>query len=338
MVMYEYCCFLSIYSKAPVEARNLASKTFEEASNVDNELCLEQLEVLEKIRQDLLVSPRPPALFSRGEEDSEEEDNHEAIDEAAMKITRKRSVKFADLDKLREGKTLESSSGGYLEVAHAIKRTLAQSGGPVYLESIPSGSIIGKALDKVFRAYIRGNALPGQLSSGNTVDLAGNTVSFGNFVLNGPYMSWKGFVQLLIDFGIASMPSQKSKIGKKFWQTMSSYNLRADSGLSEEAAGLAPLVTLKEAALIFIQASGSAVPLFLSRKASRQTNTNYNDGEDGPEHVEAESWRLTQSWAANESPSEWAIDVGTNFNQFMDCIGVSKNQICADLNRLTTFK
>lgn len=341
---YEYCCFLSRYGDEAEEARNLATKVYENASALSLELDAQQLDVLEKIRQDLLVAKRPPALFQTyGEKDAEEEESVEEKEneneKGTKRILRKKSVKFAELDKLRDAR--HSVNHRNIELAVAIKRSLGPAvNHPTFLENIPSSSIILKTIDKIFRAYIRGNALPGQLTSGNTVDLAGHNISFGTFVLNGPYLSWKGFLQFLIDFGIAQLPSQQSKAGQKFWRTMSSHNVNPDSAMSEQAMATGgnmrvdPVLTLKEAALVFIQCSGAAFPALISRRTNNQRSGGNNDEDENPnnpDHTEAESWRLVTQWAENDGDAEWEIDVGTNFPQFIDCLGVSSIEYVTEL-------
>lgn len=334
---YEYCCFLSRYGDEAEEARNVATKVYENASALSLELDAQQLDVLEKIRQDLLVAKRPPALFQTyGEKDTDEEESVEEKEndneKGTKRILRKKSVKFAELDKIRDAR--HSATNRNVELAVAIKRSLGPAvNHPTFLENIPSSSIILKTIDKIFRAYIRGNALPGQLTSGNTVDLAGHNISFGTFVLNGPYMSWKGFLQFLIDFGIAQLPSQQSKAGQKFWRTMSSHNVNPETAMSEQAMAsggnmrVDPVLTLKEAALVFIQCSGAAFPALVSRRTNNQrSGGGSNDEEENPnnpDHTEGESWRLVTQWAENDGITEWEIDVGTNFPQFIDCLGVS---------------
>lgn len=341
---YEYCCFLSRYGDEGEEARNLATKVYENASALSLELDAQQLDVLEKIRQDLLVAKRPPALFQTyGEKDADEEESVEEKEneneKGTKRILRKKSVKFAELDKLRDAR--HSVNNRNIELAVAIKRSLGPAvNHPTFLENIPSSSIILKTIDKIFRAYIRGNALPGQLTSGNTVDLAGHNISFGTFVLNGPYLSWKGFLQFLIDFGIAQLPSQQSKAGQKFWRTMSSHNVNPDSAMSEQAMATGgnmrvdPVLTLKEAALVFIQCSGAAFPALISRRTNNQRSGGNNDEDENPnnpDHTEAESWRLVTQWAENDGDAEWEIDVGTNFPQFIDCLGVSSIEYVTEL-------
>jgi hypothetical protein len=62
------------------------------------------------------------------------------------------------------------------------------------------------ALDRIFKVYVKGNSLPGQLETGSAVTLGGCSITMSSFLLRGPYMSWKGFLAVLRDFSIAQCP------------------------------------------------------------------------------------------------------------------------------------
>jgi hypothetical protein len=136
---------------------------------------------------------------------------------------------------------------------------------PVQLDVVSSASLILKALDKIFRTYVRGTALPGHLSGGNTVDFDGTTLTFRNFILHGPYISWKGFVHFLFDFTVAAPPALNSRLGRSFLSEVLGGNKSRLPGGGETAANgdavgrvaeageaVAAPVTMLEAAVCFI--------------------------------------------------------------------------------------
>jgi hypothetical protein len=308
MITYKYCYYLLTFALNINQAKHLALQFIEAASDLNHNLSNNEFQLLQKLRTDVLMSPikSPIALLGGTDEFNDQ-----------YFFARKKSVKFADLDRLRDQRTMNQSTTNQqrLEVALRLKKVFNIGQYPLLLESIPSSSNIFKAIDKIFRTYIKGNALPGQLASGQTVDLAGQVVSFRHFVLDGPYMSWKGFVQFLADFNIVNFPHATTTTGKKFWRTMSNHNISIDS-LSNINEGNEPLLSMKEAALIFIQCSHTSFPLFTSRRIVMKPQEN-------ADQIEINGWKLVYSYAENISDSEWIIDVGTNFIQFVDCLGVS---------------
>jgi hypothetical protein len=103
----------------------------------------------------------------------------------------------------------------------------------VQLDTLPEAAQLLSALDQIFRLYVRGFALPGQQHDGSSVHLVGQKLPFGSFLLDGtakrvlvyvsttteayvccfqhsviqgPYMSWDGFLRFSFDFRIAKLP------------------------------------------------------------------------------------------------------------------------------------
>lgn len=197
---------------------------------------------------------------------------------------------------------------------------------PIMLEGLPSSSLILKALDRIFRAYVRGNALPGQQSGGNTVDLAGNTLSFRAFVLQGPYMSWKGFLSFLLDFSIASLPEPSSKSGKNFYRSLNPAMAKDLLQRQENAANPEPsknsgqfspesVLTMQESAMVFIESARSATPALVISKFMQLYA-------ELAETLEQDPWRNVLDWTTqDERLNEWNIVFGINFMQFVDCLG-----------------
>jgi hypothetical protein len=182
----------------------------------------------------------------------------------------------------------------------------------VMLESLSSSTLVLRALEKIFRAYVRGNALPGQQSGGNTVDLAGNTLSFKTFILQGPYLSWKGFLNFLLDFLIAGLPERSTKSGRRFYKTL---NIHATKEI--ETAGSEALLTMEEAAIVFIGCCGSKSPVLMTSKYLK-----FYD-EMAESLADYDPWKNVSDWTTLNTGNEWDIIFGINFIQFVDCVAVS---------------
>ncbi len=147
--------------------------------------------------------------------------------------------------------------------ARAVRRIVSLPV-PVQLDVVSSASLILKALDKIFRTYVRGTALPGQLAGGNSVEFDGTTLSFRNFILRGPYISWKGFVHFLLDFAIACPPPLHTRAGKSFLaEVLNGDTSRLPGDMVEEGAdagrgggtggeALVAPVSMIEAAVLFV--------------------------------------------------------------------------------------
>ncbi len=252
------------------------------------------------------------------ENNSAEIDHEQEMkDVAAMFQERKRSVKFREIDNIRSQRMAQLGSPGLnkrLMLAKHLRRIVSLPV-PVMLETVTSASHILKALDRLFRAYVRGNALPGQQSGGQTVDLAGYTMTFRTFVLQGPYMSWRGFVSFLLDFSIVQLPDEKSRSGKTFYRTMNSVAL-LKSIAARKAVGPDPLIDMIEAAMIFMESSRTATPALVLSKYMKLYAEIANS-------LESDPWNYVYEWAEFPSSDEWEIPVGINFMQFVDCLGVS---------------
>lgn len=266
-------------------------------------------------------------------EDDEEHSQEESL--FVSPLVKKKSVKFSEFEKLKARRLLSTTSTAgaasfvptefniptniveqRLEQARGLRKVVALQQ-PVLLDGISSSAAIIKAMDRIFRAYVKGNALPGQLAGGQKVGLAGHVLSFRTFVLKGPYLSWKGFVNFLMDFNVTSFPSKETKSGKKFWSVVnsrSSMNGLQSLGPASEAT---PPITLRQAAMTFIESSCSSYPVLLIRKfmSTYEQQTS--------EEIEEDGWKAVNEWIEHESEHEWEIGYGTNFVQFVDCLGVS---------------
>ncbi len=297
------------------KAKIVAEKVFELATSHIYDISDSAMTTLQHLRDHFMVLN---VEHLKIENTSAEIDNEQEMkDVAAMFQERKRSVKFREIDNIRSQRMAQLGSPGLnkrLMLAKQLRRIVSLPV-PVMLETVTSASHILKALDRLFRAYVRGNALPGQQSGGQTVDLAGYTMTFRTFVLQGPYMSWRGFVSFLLDFSIAQLPDEKSRSGKTFYRTMNSAAL-LKSIAARKAIGPDPLIDMIEAAMIFMESSRTATPALVLSKYMKLYAEIANS-------LESDPWNYVYEWAEFPSSDEWEIPVGINFMQFVDCLGVS---------------
>lgn len=202
------------------KAKDIADQTFNLASLHTNVINAESVELLQRLRDDIMLYvPKPDAdgIVRRPTIQSE----GSAIDKVLKPPKTKAPAQHKYVDE-----TGEDGTSGALSDIPAIRREIANCARavrrivsipvPVQLDVVSSASLILKALDKIFRTYVRGTALPGQLAGGNTVEFDGTTLTFRNFILHGPYISWKGFVHFLLDFSIAAPPPLHTRAGKSF--------------------------------------------------------------------------------------------------------------------------
>ena len=181
---------------------------------------------------------------------------------------------------------------------------------PINIEALPYGTGMLEALQRIFRAYVRGNSLAGQLVGNSRVELDGISLPVGAFILNGPYLSWKGFISIILDFNISSIPDPKSADGKGFPEIKS----------SEEETGVfksrppAPL-NIQKTASLFIEACKSHHP-------SLTTPSYLLDYEEMAKSylADIDSWGLVAKWTLLEE-NKWDITAGLNFMQFLDLVG-----------------
>jgi len=181
---------------------------------------------------------------------------------------------------------------------------------PINIEALPYGPGMLEALQRIFRAYVRGNSLAGQLVGNSRVELDGISLPVGAFILNGPYLSWKGFISIILDFNISSIPEPKSSESKGF----------PDIKSSEEETGVfrsrppAPL-NIEKTASLFIEACKSHHP-------SLTTPNFIADYEEMAKSylADIDSWSLVAKWKLLEE-NKWDITAGLNFMQFLDLIG-----------------
>eukprot|EP01034_Spumella_vulgaris_P023609 gene23609-29845_t len=190
--------------------------------------------MLQKLRDDFM-SYLPDSGDASQKGGSAEEEDEDAI--AALLKDKRHKTKKITFEVLRPKESGNANRGA--ELVRRMRRIVSLPV-PVQLETIPSAAQLLKALDRIFRAYVRGNALPGQMTGGNTVDLDGKSLSFRTFILHGPYMSWRGFQSFLLDFFIARPPLPHTRSGKNYLSAMGG-NRRSDGGLPVTAGPEPPL-------------------------------------------------------------------------------------------------
>lgn len=332
LVAYTYCKALCLLGNAPVKAKFVAERTFEEAIGYDNNLDERAMKILQRLRDDFMAYE--PVVSNESSDPNYV--RSEAVNDGLDEVAELFAVRF---DKTKVNAVnqqhphlldTQKSTTNFpkIAVARIIRRGISLFR-PVIFESLTSSASMLKALDSIFRAYIRGNALPGQLAGGNAVDFAGQTLTFRSFILNGPYLSWKGFLCFLLDFTIAKAPARSSKVGKAFYRSLNTSMKDAFINAAEDTHE--PLITMIEAAIIFIEAAQSLSPALVMNKfvpvyAEMSRNPSAPD-----------SWNTVLSWTEDESEQEWEIPYGLNFMQFVDCIGV-RHDVCPTLiHVLKTF-
>ena len=416
---YSYCSAIIKLNGKVSKAYEIATGAFESASLHTNDIDEKVIELLQRIREDILgaqpthastSNPSGADTTSAEEEESEidfgfGDDNAEQVNGSIKGAKTVRGTKGSEKSNRSSGNfnskgigsnsqrsgsrsrrqssavisaeqyavnllTGDDAADGALEnnanlqknvdAVLRLKRAVALPV-PVQLESVPSSALILKALDRIFRVYVRGNALPGQLIGGSTVEFDGNPLSFRNFILDGPYLSFRGFVQFLLDFNVSKPPPKDSPLGRKFAQniynasefdddddgiggTIPSAPNTARGAISSRgsgggggggggsggrsgrsgmggagAASMGPLsspVSMRDAALLFIECYRSITPALMLRKFGSIYHQMAAQAEVDP-------WQLMLQYVSTPALNNWDIKCGINFMQFVDCLGVS---------------
>lgn len=210
-------------------------------------ICTDSVDLLQRLRDDIMLYQ--PKIGQDGESNrvmSKEE--QKSIEDALKPVSKTRSSTKA-LKKFTQDVSAEMlTTGGMVTPIALQRRESAQCAltvrrvisipVPVKLDLVSSAAVILRALDKIFRTYVRGTALPGQLAGGNTVEFDGTTLTFRNFILHGPYISWKGFVHFLLDFSVAAPPPLASRLGKAFLaEVLNGNKSRLPGGEDQQSGG-----------------------------------------------------------------------------------------------------
>lgn len=341
-----YCRGLRDVQNNGNKARKYAKKTFLKACGHNYQIDKSSLQLLQNLRDSYLIDnieelkDYPHAVgiqpeysiassgFEYDQNNNDDESNNEEEEEDVDTLEsddgaqgnegspRKNNSKQKGTNKNKKKKSKFIDPFNILELEKEAKnfayklRKNAFMPTPINLENLPYGAAMLEALQRIFRAYVRGNSLPGQLVGNSRVELDSISIPVGAFILNGPYLSWKGFISILLDFNISSIPDPKSTEGKGFPEIKS----------SEEETGVlrsrppAPL-NIKKTASLFIEACKShqpslTVPKFLP-DYEEMAKSYLSD---------IDSWGLISKWTLTEE-NKWDITAGLNFMQFIDLIG-----------------
>lgn len=208
---------------------------------------------------------------------------------------------------------------------------------PILVENIPSSSSILSALHTIFKAYIKGNALTGQMKPMNRVSIGEKELNLSDFLLQGPFLSLKGFLRFIFDFKISFLPinkATKSNFMKNFSELINEENSNPEESNSS-------LLHLEEVLILFQESSSSLLPLLVTKKnltVYREKVNNYqkilssqSNSTNSVSPSNLEGWNSVFHWAdsIDNNPNhilinnEWNSSSGLNFMQFVDCVSVS---------------
>ena len=204
---------------------------------------------------------------------------------------------------------------------------------PIFLDcDISHPAHLRAALKRIFNIYVQGSAIAGAQTQGFNVEIPdGQVMSIGNFLLQGPFIDFKGFVSILRDFGICKCPlnERKWKAKQKGLEGSSSTSKGKFYGDgkfptiidAEDAVHLfhhsgTPPLNIKDATLLFMECSRSAKPALTMKKYL----ANYAKIEEQADSLE-DSYAQPLAWAAEPVDSWGQVNCGLNFMQFMDFIG-----------------
>mmetsp|Transcript_11163 Transcript_11163/g.24795 ORF Transcript_11163/g.24795 Transcript_11163/m.24795 type:complete len:503 (-) Transcript_11163:51-1559(-) len=334
LCIYSWCSSLIYITNKRKKAKSIADTTFHRASLHTNAICAESVELLQRLRDDMMSYIAQPNQTAEGLDDQsaavnwgeyvEPESSTSHASSLAKVLRPQGQLQTAVLKKFVVESALDvynkdapGAPGGVrregVSCLKSIRRVVSLPV-PVQLDVAPSAPLILKALDKIFRTYVRGAALPGQLAGGNTVEFDGTVLSFRHFILHGPYLGWGGFVQFLIEFGVALPPPACTKMGASFrHEVLRGKETGSSTEATEARAHRAP-VGMLEAAVVFVESAKSCTPaLVLSRFLKIYA--------DLAQNAEADPWAVVVGWAENPYRAEWDIKSGVNFMQFVDCLG-----------------
>lgn len=338
---YSYCKYISSIFNQYENAIALGTATFNEACLHTNQLEDEAaLKILQKIRDEFMNIDSLRSKLTRAHLRTDHLRPYESsaftqptkdFTIPSKKVDGSRVASHRDnkgviaLEPLVIGDVSDVGKG--MEIVKRLSKIVSLAV-PVIFETLTSSNAIFKALDQIFRVFIRGNALPGQQSGGNFVDMDGRTVSFRSFVLNGPFMSWKGFVNVMMQFGVARVPASNTPTGRSYNKSVQAHvplgfskggadQPIAGGDMSQQGGGLVDMV---DAAALFIECSRSVAPLLVLTKYA----TVYADIAEGlAAEREKDPWQVVADWAniSERSSQKWEISAGLNFMQFIDCLG-----------------
>ena len=159
-------------NKVPL-AEELLQRLRDDFMIYERQLTLEELEAAEEARiaiEEAKLEEQDPDL--KQEEALKKLDDRPSEEEDQFIILSDGTIRKKFISKYATAVTVRLKSQVFLPV-------------PVPMEAIVSARDVLLALDRIFRAYVRGNALPGHQETGLSVSLAGSKISLGSFLLRG---------------------------------------------------------------------------------------------------------------------------------------------------------
>lgn len=352
MCVHATCDWLCIQQEAPRKAYHLAESTVSLATMHGNELTEKLLGILERLRADFMTE------YSTKEEPSKSQKKNINV----TKLTEGAKLTDMDLDRIftesiAAGTTTTAAASSYgstpgspaanrsrkfkvEEEDKGKKKKLGREqliernrlanfmmakvnlSQPIIFETISSAAAVMRAMEKIFRIYVRGNALPGLMQGDQRVDLnkSNRPLQMSSFILDGPYMSFKGFFNVLVDFGVTKPPNPNTNAGKSFIRHQGNMgeNITAKAAAT---SGMSQLVTISEAAALFIEASAATKPALCIAEHEMKYQESAKEEKDDTEGSPS-SWELVANWLQDPlSHKHWDIRTGLNFMRFVDCLG-----------------
>jgi len=176
-----------------------------------------------------------------------------------------------------------------LKFVETIKQKVRLSE-PVAFECFASYKEYILALERIFRKYVRGNSLAGNLKSGTAISLGGVLMNTSSFLLQGPYISWNGFLPILRDFNISLPPSESSTLGKLFPR-----HIWSETSMNESHED--PLLIMEEVACIFIECSQTVSPsITLHKNVTVYPKVKYELTNTEDPYCKAAKWLEQENW------------------------------------------
>jgi len=187
---------------------------------------------------------------------------------------------------------------------------------------ISHGHAMRAALRRIFNVYVQGTALVGFQGPRGEVALDdGQTLTIGNFLLQGPFIGFRGFAGILRDFGICKVPQNKWSAkggrnkGKYYGDGLFPSIFDAMDSLHLFHNGDPPLA-IKEATMLFIECSRSSRPALTLKKYL----PHYQEIGTQTEAFE-DSFSGALEWGALPVDSWGQVTCGLTYMQFLDFIG-----------------
>jgi hypothetical protein len=294
-------------------SRRLAHLAFHAAA-VHMELGTVSVELLQKLRDEFINNHKPPGMLM-GDEDATDTgtDTTETSplelepptltaeeEEQALLASMPRGVSAEDWKDPATGVVLSPYA---LAIVQKLRRQVHKVESS-RLDKLERGHAFSAALNSIFKAYVRGNAMPGQYTYQHNklgVGVGGSSTTMDQFMLGGPYLSWKGFVMFLRDFNLARRPSGKMLSSQRFpgylWNN------------AQPVTHPAPL-DMDRATALFIEAAKTSQPALMVARFEKR----YKEIQEG---MVIDPWIEVGIWLDTQ---DWQIEAGLNFGQFCDTL------------------